>query len=224
MAKPMLARYAVLTADLVGSRHLPAGELEARVKEVAQAIEARLFRRKKTFEFYRGDSFQALLEKPEEALHIALLWRAAMKATSHEEQQWDIRVAIGIGELSHRGKTLAASGGVAFQRSGTLLDSMKHGHDARIAFDTEDESWTASLNTECILAEGIIGRWTATGAETIFQQLIYGETQEALASRLGVTQSAIHKRLQAVGWPAIRHWEEHYRRSTAQYLQPESDK
>lgn len=218
VAKTASSQYAVLTTDLVGSRHLPAKQLEARVHEVASLLEAKLFKRKKTFEFYRGDSFQALLERPQEALRLALLWRAAMKATVTDEQQWDIRVAIGIGSISHRGKTMAASGGSAFQYSGTLLDNIKRNSDARMAFHTEDETWNAALNTECILAEGIISRWTAIGAETIFQQLLFVETQERLASRIGVTQSAIHKRLQTVGWPAIRHWEAYFRQSVLQQL------
>jgi DNA-directed RNA polymerase specialized sigma24 family protein len=213
--------FAVLTADLVSSRKLTAKAVESRLGEVSKLIELKLFRRKKTFEFFRGDSFQALLTQPEKALHLALLWRAAMKATLSGARQWDVRIAIGIGTVTHQGKTLAASGGPAFQQSGTLLDSLKHNDTQRIAFHTPDEAWNETLNTECILAEQIISRWTPTAAETVFQQFLYDETQQSLAKRLGIAQSSVHKRLQTAGWPAIRHWEEHYRRLAAQPFNPQ---
>lgn len=213
--------FAVLTADLVGSRKLPANAVESRVREVAKLIEARLFRRKKSHEFFRGDSLQALLSQPKDALRLALLWRAAIKATVSGAHQWDIRIAIGIGPVTHTAKTLAASGGPAFQQSGILLDGLKHSDTQRIAFHTSDQPWNEALNTECILAEQSMSRWTPTAAETVFQQLLYEETQQSLAERLGITQSSVHKRLQTAAWPAIRHWENYFRQLAAQRLNPQ---
>ncbi|MBS1615087.1 MAG: hypothetical protein JST06_03115 [Bacteroidetes bacterium] len=213
-------QYAVLTADLVGSRKLGSAAVEQRLGEISRIIEAKLFRRKKSFELFRGDSFQILLERPEEVLHIALLWRAALKATVTNGMQWDARIAIGIGPVSHRAKTLAASGGPAFQQSGSLLDNLKFIETQRIAFHTSDDAWTEALNAECILAEHIISRWTANSGEAIFQQMLQGKTQQALAEHIGISQSSIHKRLQAAGWPAIRHWESYFRQSMSQRLNP----
>ena len=193
----------VITADVVRSRRIPARVLESRMAEVANLI-ASTQRRKKMFELYRGDSFQAIADI-RQALRIAILWRAALKATPGK-YRWDIRISIGFGDISHRGKTLAASGGDAFQRSGELLDSMKHGSSQLIAFNTGNEVLNSSLNIECMLAEGIISRWTPAGAEAIFNVLLYDETQEKLAARMGITQPAVHKRLQAAGWVAIRQW------------------
>ena len=207
-------RKAVLTADVVGSRHIPAKVLEARMAAIARMLEAQVGQGEKLFEFYRGDSFQAIIGA-EDALKVALLWRAALKATEGP-YTWDIRIAIGLGEISHLGTSLAVSGGTAFQYSGTLLDQMKQDDDARIRFHTDDESWTAALHTECLLAEGLISRWTATGAETVFNLLYYGDTQDALATRMGVSQPAIHERLQAANWAAIRHWEQFYRQTITQ--------
>lgn len=210
---------AVLTADVVGSRHIPAQQLEMRMTEVADLLGSRFSAGKRMFEFYRGDSFQAMTA-PGDALRIALLWRAGLKATEGP-YEWDIRIAIGLDEISHLGQTLAASGGPAFHHSGTLLDALKRSDEARIGFHTPDEAWTEALQTECLLAEGLISRWTATGADTIFNLLYHNDTQEALAGRMGVTQPAIHKRLQAANWNAIRQWESYYQRSVAQRLSAE---
>jgi len=203
--------WMVLTADVVSSRDIPAALLESRMSEISKHLEKQLSSRRPLFEFYRGDSFQALVPATE-ALRIALLWRAGMKATGGD-YDWDIRIAIGAGGISHIGKSLASSGGPAFQASGTLLDSMKRNYDSRIAFQTEDKKQTAALNTECLLAEAIIGRWTVIGAQTVYSMLYFSDTQEALAARMHVSQPAIHKRLQAANWTAIRHWEAHYRQT-----------
>lgn len=202
---------AVLTADVVGSRGIPAAQLEAGLSRIARVLESRFSPGRKLFQFYRGDSFQALTE-PAEALRIALLWRAGLKAIP-EVPEWDIRIAIGLGPVTHSGESLATSAGPAFEGSGILLDEMKKSDEARIAFHTRDALWTKTLNTASFLAEGIIRRWTSAGAETTFQLLMSNETQEALAARLGVSQPAIHKRLQAASWPAIRSWEEYFRNS-----------
>ncbi len=213
--------YAVVTADLVSSRKLKATDIESRLKEIARIIEARLFRRKKSFEIFRGDSFQALLVRPADALQVALLWRSAIKATVSGSFQWDVRIAIGLGPTTHIGKNLAASGGPAFQQSGTLLDQIKHNDAQRLAFSTDDENWDDALNTQCILAEQIMSRWTPTAAEAIFQQLLFDETQQNLAARLGISQPSVHKRLQTAGSSAIRHWESHFRKMAAERLTPQ---
>ncbi len=197
--------------------------LEKRLADIAKELEAAFFKKKKTFEVYRGDSFQALLENPADALKIALLWRAGVRATP-DKHMWDIRIAIGIGAAAHRAATLAASGGPAFHVSGTLLDSLKAQSDsARIAIQTPDDDWNAALRTECLLAEASMGSWSRPVAEAVFQQLLRDETQAAIAKRLNISQPAVHKRLQNGVWPAIRHWEAYFRETAARKLAQTAD-
>lgn len=212
---------AVLTADIVRSRKIPQKLLEARMTQVAEEISKSLKRRKNVFEFYRGDSFQALIPA-NDSLRVALLWRAALMATAGK-YKWDLRIAIGIGTIDHQGKTLAASGGAAFRHSGALLDKMKHSDVQRIGFTTDNEQLNLCLNTECQLAEGLISRWTNIGADTLYNLMLFNDTQDALATRIGVTQPAIHKRLQTANWPAIRHWEHHFRQVISQLQLPDSE-
>jgi hypothetical protein len=204
---------AVMTADVVGSRAIPAAKLEAILSHLAKTIEGS---GPKLFEFFRGDSFQALVE-PADALKLALLWRSGLKAVP-EIPDLDIRIAIGIGAVTHTGSSLGSSAGPAFEGSGILLDEMKKSDEARIAFHTEDPLWTSTLNTCSVLAEGLISRWTTAGAETIFQMLMGNETQEVLAGRFGVSQPAIHKRLQAANWTAVKNWEDYFRNTAVPAL------
>ena len=43
-------------------------------------------------------------------------------------------------------------------------------------------------------------------AEAVFEAILRGETQEAMAKRLKITQPAVHKRLSGAHWPAINRW------------------
>lgn len=203
----------VLTADVAGSTETDAVQLQQTFERIAGEIEKML---SVQTEFFRGDSFQSLLPDAAEALRIALLWRAGLKWLLPGS---DVRCAFGAGAVVHRSETLAHSAGPAFERSGTLLDSMTPADEARIAFSTGDAVLDAELETACLLAEPSIRRWTSAGAEAVYLQLLYGETQQVLAGRIGVAQPAVHKRLQAASWPAIRHWERYYRNAVASRIQ-----
>jgi len=213
-----MEKVAVLTADIVASRNLKPDKLETTLYEIAKGIEKVLFRRKKTFEFYRGDSFQAIVS-PELSLRLALLWKAAIKSVQEDGKHWDIRIAIGIGDLTHRGNKVTTSAGKAFEYSGLLLDELKAKDTPKLGIRTFDENWNAQLETECLLADTILQRWTAIGAESIYHALLYQETQDQLAVRFNVTQSAVHKRLSAANWSALRHWEKYFSQQALLHIQ-----
>lgn len=209
---------AVLTADLVSSRHLLPARIEEITAQTAKDIERRLFRRKRTFELYRGDSIQAVLD-PQQALRVALLWRSAIRAVDEGKGGWDIRIAIGIGEASYTGSRVSTSAGQAFELSGLLLDELKKKDSPRIGIRSASSSWNDQLETECILADTIMQRWTPGGAAAVFNALLYEETQEQLASRMGIAQSSIHKRLNSANWLALRHWLQYFQQQVLSYLE-----
>lgn len=205
---------AVLTADVVNSSTVKPEVLESLLQEIASGIERHFFDSKKTVEFFRGDSFQTDA-RPEVALKLALLLRAEIIAA---DQGLDFRIAIGIGGITHRGKTLAQSAGDAFERSGRSLDTLK-GAGQRLRIATPNDDWNVQLATECMLAEGIIRRWTPLAAAALYSALLLDETQEAIARRLKIAQPAVAKRLATADWRAIRHWEAHYRQQLRRYLE-----
>lgn len=210
-----LKRYtAVLTADVVASSTVKPKILETLLQKLAASAERNFFEGKKKIEFFRGDSFQTDAP-PEEALRLALLLRAEIIAAN---MGLDFRIAIGIGKTTHRGKTLAQSAGDAFERSGRSLDALK-GSGERLRIVTPDEAWNAQLVTECMLAEGIIRRWTPLAAATLHAALLHDETQESIARRLKIAQPSVAKRLATADWRAIRHWEAHYRQQLRHYLE-----
>lgn len=207
---------AVLTADIVTSRKISPGKLEEKVRSIAKELEQKLFRRKKTFEFYRGDSFQAIVA-PAQSLHTALLWKSSIQSIQDNGKTWDMRIAIGIGEVNHMGNKISTSTGTAFEYSGLLLDELKKKDAPRIGVRTFHGLWNQQLETECLLADTIMQRWTAAGANSIYYALLHEETQNQLASRLGIAQSSVHKRLNAANWAAIRHWDQYFQQQVLSY-------
>lgn len=213
MPAPKDKIVAVITADIVDSTSINPELLDRELKILATDIEQFLFKGKRTFEFFRGDSIQALMS-PKLALKTALIWRAGIRA-------WmpglDLRIAIGIGKVDHKAKSLSLSNGSAFTRSGLLLDTLKTVIEYRIAFATGDEQLDETLLTQSTLAEQIMNRWTVSGSEVMYYQLLHNETQEQLAERLGISQPSVHKRLASAGGQAIQRWEMYFSKTCTEY-------
>jgi hypothetical protein len=171
-------------------------------------------------ELYRGDSFQCLLKDPINALKVCLLIKTFIKCLNpiedstlykrqrtqtydnvkHEENIFDSRIAIGIGEVNLEMETLATSDGEAFQISGRLLDEIKH-TKRMIAIGTSD-LFHDELETELILLDNIISRATPFQCEVINFKLL-GRKEINIANILNIQQSAVNQRSNSGSWHAI---------------------
>src|SRR4051812_43389887 len=90
-----MANGAVITGDIVNSTLLPAQaarKLTERIKKFIYPNDV---------EFYRGDSFQAVIREPEKALSTVLKIRALARST---DARCDIKTSTGIGEIKLRSK------------------------------------------------------------------------------------------------------------------------
>src|SRR5689334_8668117 len=97
---------------------------------------------------YRGDSVQAILTYNRiAALRVALLFHSFLI-----KENFKIRLAIGVGNISYKGAGVITSDGSAFQASGPYLDELaKTGEVISIAGEDDDftSEWQAhsgSLN------------------------------------------------------------------------------
>lgn len=59
------------------------------------------------------------------------------------------------------------------------------------------------LKTECVLANALINRWTVQQAEAILL-LLEGLTQDQIASKMNISQSAVNQRIKASNYSAIK--------------------
>lgn len=150
--------------------------------------------------FFRGDSFQFLIEQADETLHIVLIFLSKM--LSQREQRINLRLGIGIGSVDYIDRNdVTFSHGTAFLNSGKAFDSMHRWQ--RLVIYTPWEEKTNVLQAFCAALDHIILKWSPEQAEAVYHYLI-DEKQIDIAESLGITQSAVHQRLSGAGHYAVR--------------------
>lgn len=213
--------YAVITGDIIQS-----SKLDAETRQwLISSLKSALVQWNEDFdmqsELIRGDSFQCLIPQPELALQIALLIRTYVRslnptaaydiyhranpAISHARllTNWlfDVRIAIGIGDIDYEGDTLAESDGEAFHLSGRALDRLKDGRQ-NLAIISRDD-YRGELATLATLLDAIVSKTTALQCEVINLKLL-GHTEIDIARMLEIQQSAVNQRSIAGNWGAIQ--------------------
>jgi hypothetical protein len=190
---------AVLTGDIINSR-------EGRVTDWLPKLKAVLNRyghSPQEWEIFRGDSFQ-LLTPPREALSAAIQIKAAIKQTPTH----DVRIAIGLGEETHKAQKITESNGPAYVRSGDRYDSMKK---QTLAIKSNQSQWDQSLNLMLSLALLTANNWSPTVAEVITTAIENPDkTQKELARLLSKSQSSVSEALKRGGYEEIMNLNRYY--------------
>lgn len=191
-----MATQAVITGDIVNSTRLPASKTSRLTRRIIE-----IFDNNKN-EFYRGDSFQAYIKDPKEALRLALLCRtAAINIAKDEKVVSDVRISIGIGNITGIVRTLKTAKGEAFVLSGRMLDEIIK-TEQRLAITSSNRLANEGLQVIADYINSIFQLMTAKQAEVIFE-LLLGQQQQAVAKKLKKTKSSIHQRVTAGRWPEI---------------------
>lgn len=214
---------AVVTGDVVSSTSLEdRAYLTDALKEAFEAVKKGKFGVVRSFELYRGDGFQGVLD-PVQALKVTLILRARLrqwkgpvlfsavrKHTRSSKQQLpippsylpDARISIGIGTLKHLAKKAGESDGEAFVRSGHGLDGL--GRVSRLAVSTPWEEVNAELNVSIKLLDVLVSKWSSGAAQAMFYYLTKEATQSEISDLLEISQPAVHKRLAAAEQMAVQ--------------------
>ncbi|QJQ94686.1 MULTISPECIES: hypothetical protein [Halomonadaceae] len=201
---------AVLTGDVIASRKI------ADPGSLSSVLDATLERLCERFdgeaERYRGDAFQLALPHAEHAMTAAVMLRADLIQHSEERQRWDARIAVAVGHDQWRPRQrIDAAGGAPFVRSGQALDGMDKTSDhLRLELLNDDDHACLALLTR--FADNIIDGWSRYSAEAVGLQLEHGESQQALAKRLEISQPGVHKRLRTARWALIDDYLQHMHR------------
>lgn len=185
----------VVIADIVNSTHFSSEQTALRLKMLMEKLETKNVWLLSP-EVFRGDSFQGVLKDVEAALFVAVFSRALLKA---EDIAWDLRMAIGVGEVNRLADRPGTSDGEAFRLSGQLADTMKKDR-ARIAVALPIPS--DALQSVLLLLEVIIEKWTARQAAVIVR-LMNGDTKKEISEALKMSQSAVSQHAQAAKWWAV---------------------
>lgn len=184
----------VITGDVVGSTKInDFGKLPKLINDLITEIS--LCCTKCKVEISRGDSFQVLVEDPKQALLVALLIRAGFRKSSIDlgNKDLDVRLSVGIGEVSYMDEKIGQSNGEAFILSGHGFDNLTK--TQRLSVQTFSDSINSELKVETAFVDDIVSNWTQLHGEIMYQALLTDATQCELAKKLGTSQQNICKRL-----------------------------
>lgn len=189
-----MALSAVITADIVNSTRLSKPGVKKIVKHIGSVFAGH------KLEFFRGDSFQAYIKNPGEALHIILLARTGAIQLSSGVS--DIKVSLGIDMVTLPLKQLNTASGDAFVLSGRVFDIMKTERRLYISANEKHEIINTGLRLLAQFTDYLFLHMTAKQAAVVFE-LLMNMSQVDIAKKLKKSQATIHKHIQSAGWPEI---------------------
>lgn len=194
---------AVITGDIIHSREIPPavwlGILKKELRKSGKSPQ--------NWEIYRGDSFQAELKSPSEALASAVIIKAAIKSV----KGLDVRMAIGFGDKSHTSSSVTESNGTAFVRSGEKFEQLVK-EKRSLAVSTQWEEFDTEINLLIRLALIAMDDWTSNSAEIVKAAVEHPEkSQEDLGKLMGIKQNAVSNRLKRAHFEEIREFIEYFR-------------
>ncbi len=215
-----MALKAVITADVVHSTKMSTAHrkwFNEKINKLLTFLENNKLLQPNDYETSRGDSFQCLIHKPENALKIGFILKTGIKLLDPskpqfidngrkvaskllEKKNFDIRISIGIGTIAVNSKKLSTSDGEAFQLSGRRIDEMKN--ERQTFCVTTNDNFKSELYTQSFLIDNILAHATPLQCEVIYWKL-YGLNEVAIAQKLDIKQSAVNQRSTSGGWHSI---------------------
>jgi predicted XRE-type DNA-binding protein len=192
---------AVITADIINSRAVSPAIWLSLLKDTLQHVGAEYT----TWEVFRGDSIQ-LITSPKNALHLGIL----LKAVTKQIPNLDIRIAIGIGEITYRSEKVSTSNGPAFIHSGAAFDALNKN---TLAIKSPWKDFDEVLNIMLDLATLTMDNWKPAMAEIFKKQLENPNFKQVeIAESLNKKQSNVSYSLKKAGYEEISTCIEYYKR------------
>ncbi|WP_405566690.1 transcriptional regulator [Polaribacter sp. Asnod6-C07] len=192
----------ILTGDIINSRNVATQLWLPILKNAFNTVGTS----PKTWEIYRGDSFQIEINSIEEALLFAI----KLKTTLKKVKNLDVRIAIGIGAKSEAFKNITEGNGEAFINSGFAFDNILKKQN--LAFKTPWSDFDNILNTSLSLALLTMDNWTINSATFVEMYLNKPTvTQKIIAKELNISESSASERRKRAGLDEIMQLEQLYR-------------
>lgn len=180
---------AIITGDIINSTEDDSTQWLSLLKRVLN----RYGESPEKWEIFRGDSFQLEVE-PKNALLTAFHIKACIKQTGTR----DVRMAIGIGDATHKEERISESNGSAYVRSGETFEELKK---QTLAIRTGNIDIDESINLMLQLALLIADGWSSAVA-TILNASIENsdKSQKELAKLLKKSQSSVSEAMSRGGY------------------------
>jgi hypothetical protein len=194
---------AVITGDVIDSKKNAPGIWLTPLKKELN----RIGKTPKTWQIYRGDSFQVVISKPEDALLVAMKLKASLKAV----KGINVRMAIGIGNRTYNAAKVTESNGSAFVNSGEKFETLKQ-EKQNLAVKSDSAEFDNEMNLYLKLALIAMNNWTVNTAEIVSVAMENPDkSQQQLGKMVGIKQSAISTRLRRAYYEEIMEVNEMYK-------------
>ena len=206
----------VITGDLVNSTNIAAKWRRTVVDALHACVAESQPLTPMKLEMYRGDSFQVVVDKPEDALAIAIALRAKLKAETPDRQElWDARLAVGVGEISFESDNIVTSDGEAFRLSGHSFD---HIGKKRLSISTPWSDFNTDIELVTRFADDVITSWTAKQARVVYQSMLFPKLQKDQAEELGMTRQNFNYHWSSARGQLILDYVEYFKSLISKYI------
>ena len=192
----------ILTGDIINSRNTDSNSWMPLLKETLNSVG----KTPKTWEIYRGDSFQLEIKNPEQAFFFAIELKTILKKIKN----LDVRIAIGIGSKNDDYKNITEGSGEAFINSGKAFDNLLKKQN--LAIITPWQEIDKIFNTAFAISLLVMDNWTVNSADFIEMCLRNpNTTQKLIAKELNISESSASERRKRAGLDEILQLEKLYR-------------
>lgn len=190
--------FIAIIGDIRNSRSLESRKaIQDKLKKVLEEINIK-YKKDITSKFIitLGDEFQGLLANGRNLLNIIQDIRIGLYPV-------EFRFGIGVGEITTDINTEMALGadGPGYYKARNAIEIMKENEKKNravmsdIRLEINDEKQKMLINTIFELMKALEQNWTERQREIIWNMLQYQDGQQKVASRIGITQSTVHKAL-----------------------------
>ncbi len=185
----------VITGDIKNSRKIETTKWLTRLKSELKRYGAA----PKYWEVFSGDSFQLRVNDPLQAFIAA----TSIKTAIMSMQGADVRMSIGIGEISHEARKITQCNGQAFIHSGEQFEQLAKARQD-LAIKTPWPELDAEMNLYLKFTQAAMKNWTANTAEVVWLAITNPEqSQEALGKKIGIKQNAVSNRLKRANYDLL---------------------
>ena len=161
----------------------------------------------KSWQIYRGDSFQSVIKNPEDALLIAMKIKAGLKSV----RGINVRMAIGLGNMTYHAAKITESNGTAFVHSGEKFDMLNQERQ-NLGIKSDWPQFDNEMNLYLKLTLIAMNNWTVNAAEIVRVAMENpGKSQHQLGKMIGIKQSAISTRLRRAYYEEMMEVNEMYK-------------
>lgn len=208
----------VITGDLINSSNIAPNWRQTVMNALNICVADLVTLSPIKLEMYRGDSFQVVVDKPEDALTAAIALRAKLKSTTPDESDmiWDARLSVGIGEISFESDSILTSDGEAFRLSGRSFDNLGK---KKLHISTPWKDFDNNIELVTRFADDIISSWTAKQARVVYHSILLPKRQKDLAEELGMTRQNFNYHWNSSKVPLILDYIEYYKSLIAKHNQ-----